>query len=330
MEQNPVVPDLISPKVWAGASEPQARARTLLAEITGQNCEALAEFYELSRRPLFTYLSRLTANPELAEDLLVNLTLEIWREASTYREEEPVLVWLFKLAHRLAYGALPAINSERNEPESVLFELKPVSFKHFTSEAIGEGLAKLHPGDREILILAFYHKFSSHEIATISGRREEEVKHALAPARVALKAALLSREKLEYNLRFSAGCPLALWGWYITQTLSLPELAQAELHLRQCLCCRQELTNWRELQEAIFTTGLLTPQPYSNLFELIERELNQTELTRQLPVVANGAEINLVGPTSVPGTAQAVARGKWWGTVKKQLALRRARRETRI
>jgi RNA polymerase sigma-70 factor (ECF subfamily) len=297
----------------------------LLGAIAGQNREALAEFYALFQRPLFTYFSRLTANPGLAEDLLVNLMLAVWQEASTYQEDAPVLVWLLKLAHRLAFGALPATNHyEASEP--AFFELKPASFKHFTSDEIGDGLAKLYPGDREILILAFYHKFSSHEIAAITGRSAEEVKHSLAIARVALKAVLLGKGRLE---KFSGECPLELWGWYVTQTLSLPELAQAELHLRQCPCCCQDLLDWRELQEAIFTTVLLTSQSYLNLFESIERALNHPELAGSHSYAFfNQSSGDLVPTVTTPARTGVVAIGKWWQDVKKQLALRRARRQT--
>src|SRR5690242_5537437 len=111
--------------------------------------------------------------------------LTVWQEASTYQEVEPVLIWLFKLAHRLTFEVLSSIEikSETNTGINAPSKLKTDSLKNLTSEEIGNLLAALNQDYREILILAFYQKFSYEEIAAITGKSEEKVKDDLARSR---------------------------------------------------------------------------------------------------------------------------------------------------
>ncbi len=55
---------------------------------------AFNHLYERYGQRLYAYALRLTENPALAEDILQECMLIVWRKAATYRERGSVQAWL--------------------------------------------------------------------------------------------------------------------------------------------------------------------------------------------------------------------------------------------
>lgn len=179
-------------------SQPSAEER-LLARVARHERDALAELYERFHRPLFTYLVHLLGRKELAEDVLQEVMVIVWRQADSFRGDAPVARWLFGIAHHQAFKALrkePAaphlaldaaleLADESLDPEADLL-------RQTTHDELIEALAQLTPEHREALELAFFQEFACKEIAAIVGIPVGTVKSRLSYARRALKAILVS------------------------------------------------------------------------------------------------------------------------------------------
>ena len=170
----------------------------LLARIAKQDRAALAEFYDHFQQRLFGYLFRLTNSRVLAEDVLQEVLLVVWRTAESYRGESKVSSWVFGIAHNLALAALRHDHADQQvgwetvaEVESDEPSLEDDTISRVNAETILKALEHLTPIHRSVLELAIYQDFSCKEIAVITGVAEGTVKSRLSYARRALKAALI-------------------------------------------------------------------------------------------------------------------------------------------
>ena len=170
----------------------------LLARIAKQDRAALAEFYDHFQQRLFGYLFRFTNSRVLAEDVLQEVLLVVWRTADSYRGESKASSWVFGIAHNLALTALRHDHGDQQvewetvaEVESDDPSLEDDTISRVTAETILKALAHLTPTHRAVLELAIYQDFSCKEIAVITGVAEGTVKSRLSYARRALKAALI-------------------------------------------------------------------------------------------------------------------------------------------
>src|SRR5690606_10837606 len=85
--------------------EPETDA-ALLARIAAEDRRAVAELYARHQRPLFRYLSQLTADHGLAEEILQDTIVAVWQSASTFEGRSAVRTWLFSIARRQAHNVL--------------------------------------------------------------------------------------------------------------------------------------------------------------------------------------------------------------------------------
>lgn len=77
--------------------------------------EALGEVYDLAAPAVFTFLSRLSRDRSLAEDLTQETFLRLHRARGLYRPGAPVMPWAYTIARRLF---LDAVRGRRHETVS--------------------------------------------------------------------------------------------------------------------------------------------------------------------------------------------------------------------
>lgn len=78
----------------------------LLLQRAGQGDRAAFQaLYERFARPLMTFLLAHTADHALAEDLLQETFLRVWRAAPRWSPRARASTWLFTIAHRVALSA---------------------------------------------------------------------------------------------------------------------------------------------------------------------------------------------------------------------------------
>jgi RNA polymerase sigma-70 factor (ECF subfamily) len=180
-----------------GAGEPDER---LLAAVAGGDSQALTELYERYAGPLFGFLVRLAGDRTVAEEILQDTLLAVWRSAASYGGRSSVRTWLFGVARRQAHNRLRTWRSGSRPPTADLDEAGdppepgPGPEEQVLAAAdaamVTAALDRLAAHHREVLVLAFVADLPQAEIAAVLGVPVGTVKSRLHHAKAALAAIL--------------------------------------------------------------------------------------------------------------------------------------------
>jgi len=168
----------------------------LLRRVAHGEQQALADLYERHGRPLFRYLLQLVPDRGVAEEVLQDTLVAVWKSAHTFQGKSRVETWLFGVAHRQAHNTLrrrglpladireiEALPSTLPEPETSLLAT-------IAREELTESLGRLAPLHREILHLIFVRQLSYQECADVLDVPVGTIRSRLSTARRALRALL--------------------------------------------------------------------------------------------------------------------------------------------
>ena len=138
---------------------------------------------------VFRFGLRLVRDEQIAEDLIGEVFLDVWRQAGKFERRSAVSTWLLAITRFKALTALRrrkdveledeaanAIEDTSDDPE-VMVQKKD------TSESLRRCLTALSVEHREIVDLVYYHEKSVEEVAEIIGIPENTVKTRLFYAR---------------------------------------------------------------------------------------------------------------------------------------------------
>ncbi len=179
----------------AAASPGQVAAREtssdemLIRRIAGGDQLAMRTLFCRHRVALHRWLLRLVRDETLAEDLLSDVFLDVWRQAAKFEERSSVSTWLLAIAR---YKALSArrrrIDAELDEEVPVIIadptdNPELVLQKKNQTELVRHSLARLSPEHGEVIDLVYYHGKSVKEVAEIVGISEATVKTRMFYAR---------------------------------------------------------------------------------------------------------------------------------------------------
>ena len=153
-------------------------------------------FYERTARGLWAYLSRITGDRQLAEDLLQETYYRFLRAAAPHQDETHRRNSLYRIATNLARDvrrrsllrASPVLAGD--DIERVPSAADPDTAERTTD--FTRAMSQLKPRDRAILWLAYAEGASHREIADVLGLRPSSLKPMLFRARHRL-AELLGR-----------------------------------------------------------------------------------------------------------------------------------------
>lgn len=144
---------------------------------------------------VFHYLTRLTADRALAEDLAQECWLRVWRARHSYQSTASFRTWLFTVARRLVLDHAKAPRL----PVGPLTEGQAAMLPGASSpcdqvvagaleQAVAEALARLPPEQREAVVLRDMEGLSYADIARITGCPLGTVKSRLSAGRAHLQA----------------------------------------------------------------------------------------------------------------------------------------------
>ena len=144
---------------------------------------------------VYRFVLRLVRDELVAEDLISEVFLDVWRQAGRFEGRSQVSTWLLAIARFKALSALrrrpdeelddeaaEAIEDPSDDPEVALD-------KKDKSAAIRKCLEKLSAEHREIIDLVYYHEKSVEEVAQIVGIPENTVKTRMFYARKTISRA---------------------------------------------------------------------------------------------------------------------------------------------
>jgi RNA polymerase sigma-70 factor (ECF subfamily) len=161
----------------------------LIRRIAGGDQLAMQTVFARHRVALYRWLLRLVRDEALAEDLLSDVFLDVWRQAASFEGRASVSTWLLAIARYKALSArrrrfdakldaqiASAIADPADDPEAALQ-------KKNLGELLRKSLASLSPEHGEVLDLVYYYRKSVKEVADIAGVAEATVKTRMFYAR---------------------------------------------------------------------------------------------------------------------------------------------------
>ena len=174
----------------------------LIGRIASGDRLAMQVLFARHHVRVFRFVLRLVRDESVAEDLISEVFLDVWRQAGRFEGRSQVSTWLLAIARFKALSALrrrpdeeldeeaaEAIEDPSDDPEVALD-------KKDKSAAIRKCLEKLSAEHREIIDLVYYHEKSVEEVAQIVGIPENTVKTRMFYARKRL-AELLKAAGIE-------------------------------------------------------------------------------------------------------------------------------------
>ncbi len=172
------------------------RETALMLRVKVGDRSAFEELYSLYQKPLVNYLYRLCWNRALAEDLLQEAFLRLWRAAPTYEPKAKVSTYVFRIAHNLYLNEAARRREKAIQDADVEMRKDPSSDlnRREIQSAVKKAIEDLPAGERECLLLSEYQGFKYAEIAEVLGIPVGTVKSRMFSAVQRLKEALKGLE----------------------------------------------------------------------------------------------------------------------------------------
>jgi RNA polymerase sigma-70 factor (ECF subfamily) len=134
----------------------------LVAAIAAGDQRALKVLYARHNIRIYRFVLRLTKDRSLAEDLVSEIFIEIWRRAGGFKGKSHVSTWMLDFARYKALSALRARSDEQLDEHAAVAIADPADdaetmmSKRDRSATIQKCLAQLSAVHREVLDLVYY------------------------------------------------------------------------------------------------------------------------------------------------------------------------------
>ena len=176
----------------------EASESALLKAVANGDRQAMRILYLRHHVAVYRFVLRLTNNASLAEDLVSEVFLDVWRQAGSFKGKSQVSTWLLAIARNKAFSALRRRIDEPLDDDAVAliedFSDSPETAldRQDRGAIVQECLAQLSRPHRKVLDLVYYHGKSMDEIADIIGVPVGTVKTRVFYARNRLRKQLES------------------------------------------------------------------------------------------------------------------------------------------
>jgi RNA polymerase sigma-70 factor (ECF subfamily) len=152
------------------------------------NEEEFRAFYELTSRPVWVYLTRMTGNSRLADDLLQESYYRLLRTKTSFESDDHRRNYLYRIATNLVHDERRRPRADREALADAEREPAPESLVGSESRAarridLARAMARMKPRERSMLWLAYAHGCSHEEIAEVLGLKTSSLKALLHRAR---------------------------------------------------------------------------------------------------------------------------------------------------
>ena len=148
----------------------------LVARIAEGDKLAMQVLFARHRTPVYRWLLRFVGNETIAEDLLSDVFLDVWRQAGRFEGRAAVSTWLLSIAR------FKALSARRRRTDAQLDEAIETTVadsaddpevalqKKSRNELLRQALMILSPEHREIIDLVYYQEMSVDDCARIFAR----------------------------------------------------------------------------------------------------------------------------------------------------------------
>jgi RNA polymerase sigma-70 factor, ECF subfamily len=171
----------------------------LLGSVARGDKPAMRALFGRFHVRVFRFLVRLVKNDALAEELLNDVFIAVWRHAGQFKARSRVSTWLLAIARQKALSglgrptekeldevALRSIEDPADDPEVALGKVE-------RNKLMRDCLEQLSPAHREVIDLVYYHERTTEEVADILAIPRATVKTRMFYARKRLGELLAVR-----------------------------------------------------------------------------------------------------------------------------------------
>jgi RNA polymerase sigma-70 factor (ECF subfamily) len=162
---------------------------TLLESIAAGDKFAMQVLFQRHNVRVYRFVLRLIGNESLAEEIVSEVFLNVWRHAGTFEAKCQVTTWLLAIARHKAVSVLRQRSEAQLDDDMAATVADPsddaetVLDRQDRSQIIRKCLTRLSPSHREIIDLVYYHEKSVDEAARIVGVPKSTVKTRMFYAR---------------------------------------------------------------------------------------------------------------------------------------------------
>jgi RNA polymerase sigma-70 factor (ECF subfamily) len=170
----------------------------LVRAISEGDRRAMQTLYSRHNVRVYRYTLRLTNDAALAEDLVADVFIDVWRQAGRFRAKSQVETWLLAIARNKAISALRRRSHIPLDDDMAITIADPADDPETMAEkselraTVQKSLSQLPRLQREVIDLAYYHEKSIDEVAYIVGAPASTVKTRMFYARKRMEKLLAS------------------------------------------------------------------------------------------------------------------------------------------
>jgi RNA polymerase sigma-70 factor (ECF subfamily) len=168
----------------------------LIGTIAAGDRRAMQALYARYNVRIYRFVLRLTNDSSLAEDLVSEVFLDVWRGAEGFKAKSRVSTWMLAIARHKALSALRRRSNEQLDEDATPAIADPTDDAETTANnrdrraIVQQCLSQLSALHREVLDLVYYHEKSVDEVAEIVGAPANTVKTRMFYARKRMQALL--------------------------------------------------------------------------------------------------------------------------------------------
>jgi RNA polymerase sigma-70 factor (ECF subfamily) len=180
----------------APAALQAAHDEVLIARIAAGDQRAMRALFARHHLRVFRFVLRFVRDRHLAEDVVSEVFLGVWRYACAFEARSAAATWLLAIARRKALSALrrrgdaqldDATAAAREDPAD---DPEVATGKKQRGAILRDCLARLSPDHREVIDLVYYQGMAIGAVAEIVGIPENTVKTRMFHARKQLSVLL--------------------------------------------------------------------------------------------------------------------------------------------
>jgi len=177
-------------------SDDGASDEVLIKAVAAGDRQAMHVIYARHNAGVYRYILRLFRNASVAEDLVSDVFLDVWRGAGKFRGKCKLSTWVLAIARHKAFSALRKRTEDHLEQyEWAMIEdpaeaLDCVAADAGRTTVLRECLGKLSAAHREVIDLVYYHEKTVEEAAAIIGIPANTVKTRMFYARSRMRELL--------------------------------------------------------------------------------------------------------------------------------------------
>jgi len=175
----------------------QARSdEALIGAIAAGDRRAMQALYARHNVRIYRFVLRLTNDSSLAEDIVSEVFIDVWRGAEGFKVKSRVSTWMLAIARHKTLSALRRRSDEQLDEDAAAAIADPADDAETTANnrdrraIVQQCLSQLSALHREVLDLVYYHEKSVDEVAEIVGAPVNTVKTRMFYARKRMQTLL--------------------------------------------------------------------------------------------------------------------------------------------